>query len=250
VQIKIIFVHEYVYFIVYYLDLLFALQRYIKMGDSKAGTGRVFLIVKAGFLTFVRNTCPLLMIREIAFRTNKICNAGTCRSLFFLFLILLLMSSCSPVRRTSRQPVPLAPPSFYHEHSIRLGFWLSGKEDPRLISEASAWMGTPYRLGGTTTAGTDCSGFVWVVYNRVYAYSLPRTTRDMAIYSRRIPARRLREGDLVFFRTTRRRRISHAGIYLGNGYFIHASTSRGVMVSHLDEPYYARTFAYGGWVRR
>lgn len=163
--------------------------------------------------------------------------------------LLLLLSSCSPLRRSSRTRQPQAPPSFYHEHSIRLGFWLSGQEDPRLISEVSAWMGVPYRLGGTSSAGADCSGFVWNVYQKVYSYSLPRTTRDMALHTRRVSARRIREGDLVFFRTTRRRRITHVGIYLGNGYFIHASVTAGVIVSHLEEPYYARTFAYGGWVR-
>ncbi len=122
---------------------------------------------------------------------------------------------------------------------------LSGRENPALIRESASWIGTPYRIGGNSRAGADCSGFVWAVYRNVYGVSLPRTTEEMAKQTRRVRKNRLREGDLVFFRT-QRRSISHVGIYLGNGYFVHASTNSGVMVNQLDERYYARRFVRGG----
>lgn len=141
------------------------------------------------------------------------------------------------------------PPNFYHVHSQQLGFRLTGKEDPRLIGEVATWMGVPYRYGGTTRAGADCSGFVFSVYRNAYQISLPRTTEDQARHTRRLGRNRLEVGDLVFFRTTNRRKITHVGIYLGRDKFIHASTSLGVIVSDLNEPYYARSFTHGGRIR-
>ncbi len=139
--------------------------------------------------------------------------------------------------------------AFYNEYSQKLGFRLSGKENPSLIREVARWTGTPYRYGGTTPAGADCSGFVWKVYRDVFDIELERTTRSMAKETRRVGRSRLQEGDLVFFRT-KGRKISHVGIYLGNNHFIHASSSRGVIVSNLDEAYYSQRFHKGGRVRK
>lgn len=118
-----------------------------------------------------------------------------------------------------------------------------------MIAEVATWVGVPYRYGGTTRAGADCSGLVFSVYRNAYQLTLPRTTEDLARHARRIGRRRLEVGDLVFFRTTNRRKITHVGIYLGRDKFIHASTSLGVIVSDLNEPYYARSFSYGGRIR-
>jgi len=110
-------------------------------------------------------------------------------------------------------------------------------------------MGAPYRYGGSTLQGADCSGFVMSVYRQVYGIALPRSTADMARVGRRVSRHRLREGDLVFFKIGKGRKVTHAGIYLGNQRFIHASTSRGVIVSHLSETYYAPRFVHGSRVR-
>jgi len=166
--------------------------------------------------------------------------------IFVLLLGSLLFSSCGVFRDAPRRHRMSKEET--RVYSQRLGMPLTGRENASLIREVSNWMGMPFRLGGSTRSGTDCSGFIWAVYREVYNVSLPRTTEEMAYETRRIRRRNLREGDLVFFRM-QRRKLSHAGIYLGNGYFAHATTSRGVMVNSLDEPYYRRRFARGGRVR-
>lgn len=171
---------------------------------------------------------------------------GALRLIALLLMCLVLASSCSPSQRAVRQARRALPPGFYEQHGQRMGLALSGREDPRLIREISAWMGVPYRFGGITPSGADCSGFVYMVYFSAYDRRIPRTVEGMADASQRILLPwRLREGDLVFFRE-RWRKPHHVGIYLGRGYFAHASVSRGVTVNHLDEPYYKRLFAYGG----
>lgn len=161
-----------------------------------------------------------------------------------IFLALLMMSGCHPARRVAK-----APQGFYEEHARILKMPLTGRENPVLIREVSSWMGTPYVFGGITRKGADCSGFALSVYQKIYGLQLPRTAQGMARRARRVSRRDLLEGHLVFFRTDPDR-ISHVGIYLGEGYFIHVSSSKGVMVSHLDEPYFSRTFAHGGWVEQ
>lgn len=103
-----------------------------------------------------------------------------------------------------------------------------------------SWKGTPYRLGGTTKKGIDCSAFVQVGYSSVYQMMLPRTTLQLVKKGRKVSRSSAKEGDLVFFRTGRNTR--HVGIYLGNSEFMHASQSKGVMISRLDNPYWKRHF--------
>ena len=112
------------------------------------------------------------------------------------------------------------------------------KDHHALYLEAAQWIGTPYRSGGQSRKGTDCSGFVRQVYKKVYDIDLPRSTTEQVEEGKRVRRHKLREGDLVFFHGSKRRRANHVGIYLKEGKFVHASTSRGVMVSRLDEDYW------------
>ena len=163
-----------------------------------------------------------------------------------VILKLALLSSCGISRDAAeRLPTGHLGSAEREQFSRRLGIPLSGRENPVLIRELDLWVGTPYRYGGSTPAGADCSGFVRAVYRNVYGIQLPRTTAQQASETRRIRQHRLQEGDIVFFRT-KGRKVSHSGIYISNGYFVHASTSRGVIVSNLDEKYYARRFVRGG----
>ena len=165
-------------------------------------------------------------------------------------LLILAMPACRSQRQASRSPAAAtADRAFYHQHSQKLGYQLNGTEDPLLIREVSSWLGTPHRYGGTTRQGADCSGFVIDVFRVVYQTSLPRSSSDMASHVRNISKGQLRQGDLVFFRTSGGRKVSHVGIYLSNNKFIHVSSTRGVMVSDLAEPYFVRTFAKAGRVR-
>lgn len=107
------------------------------------------------------------------------------------------------------------------------------------------WLGTPYKYAGTTKKGIDCSGFTKAVLRDSYSLQLSGGSRD--IYTRCTPvdAKNLREGDLVFFKINKSN-ISHVGIYLQDGYFAHASVTRGVMINHLSEDYYKKYFYSGG----
>jgi cell wall-associated NlpC family hydrolase len=106
----------------------------------------------------------------------------------------------------------------------------------RLLLAYAHWQGTPYRLGGNDRSGVDCSGFIQQVFLQLEGPYLPRTTEQQARQGDKVAAHRLQPADLVFFKTGWKQR--HAGIYLGNGEFMHASTSRGVMISRLDNPYW------------
>lgn len=124
----------------------------------------------------------------------------------------------------------------------------SGKS--RLYREVQTWIGVPYRYGGHSRKGTDCSGLVMEVYKNVYGKVLTHNSAD--IYSKecnRIREKELREGDLVFFAFNKSKRINHVGIYLSDGKFAHASSSRGVIISNLDEAYYRKGFVGAGRVK-
>ena len=145
--------------------------------------------------------------------------------------ITVMLASCGTARRTPDYAA-LA------RAGIRLGIDIDRDDDHRLYVAASQWIGTPYRSGGQSRKGTDCSGFVRQVYKKVYDIDLPRSTTEQVEEGKRVRRRKLREGDLVFFHGSKRRRANHVGIYLKEGKFVHASTSRGVMVSRLDEDYW------------
>lgn len=115
----------------------------------------------------------------------------------------------------------------------------------KLYSFIDEWWGTPYRLGGKSRDGIDCSGFVNTLMNAVFQLGLSGNSTDLYSQVKRMPVKDLHEGDLVFFRI-HHKRISHVGIYLENNKFVHASTSAGVMISDLQEPYWKRYFAGGG----
>lgn len=120
-----------------------------------------------------------------------------------------------------------------------------------LYKEAVAWLKTPYRYGGKSRKGIDCSGFTGTIYENVFGIKLNRSSRDIAAQDvKELKRDELKPGDLVFFGTSRKKKgVSHVGIFLGNDHFVHASTHKGVIISSLDEPYYKRTFLKGGEVK-
>ncbi|MCM3756382.1 NlpC/P60 family protein [Sporosarcina aquimarina] len=106
-----------------------------------------------------------------------------------------------------------------------------------LVNTAKNYIGTPYRYGGTSlTSGIDCSAYTQLVYKKSGS-SLPRTTGQQYKQGKAVSKSNLTTGDLVFFNTSGRG-VSHVGIYIGSSKFIHASTSKGVTISSLNDPYY------------
>ncbi|AMV09742.1 C40 family peptidase [Geobacillus sp. G4] len=107
----------------------------------------------------------------------------------------------------------------------------------RLIIEAKKLIGTPYRYGGTTPKGFDCSGFVYYTHKKV-GVTLPRTSREMYKKGTYVNKSQLQPGDLVFFDTSKQTKgVSHVAIYIGNNQVIHA-VSRGVKIDSLNSSYW------------
>ena len=102
------------------------------------------------------------------------------------------------------------------------------------------WRGVPYREGGLSRRGIDCSGLVYLTYRKKFGIAIPRSTEYQSEIGRPVRKRQLRAGDLVFFKTGVF--TDHVGIYFGKGRFLHASSSRGVMLSSLHNPYWESTY--------
>jgi cell wall-associated NlpC family hydrolase len=109
-----------------------------------------------------------------------------------------------------------------------------------LLAQHERWAGTPYRIGGTGRSGIDCSALVQNVFSETFRLQLPRSTSGQVQEGTQVSRDQLQVGDLVFFRPPGR--YDHVGIYVGDGYFLHASTSQGVMLSELDNSYWQRYY--------
>lgn len=130
------------------------------------------------------------------------------------------------------------------KYAIQLNVPVETITNVSLYNLIDEWWSTPYRLGGISKKGIDCSAFVQTLMLGVFAVQLPRTAREQRSVSTSIEPEELREGDLVFFNT--RGGVSHVGVYLHNNKFVHASTSGGVMISDLNEEYWRRKFVGAG----
>lgn len=134
-----------------------------------------------------------------------------------------------PTPRATPAPAPAAPPT--DASALLRG---------HLYQHYKLWKGTPYRLGGLTTRGIDCSGFVLITFKALLNARLPRTVDEQATVGQGVVPDALRSGDLVFFKTGAATR--HVGIYLDHGRFMHASTHRGVTISALGDGYWRTRF--------
>jgi len=106
----------------------------------------------------------------------------------------------------------------------------------QLYAQYREWKGTRYQIGGLSRRGIDCSGFMYVTFKSGLGVILPRSTELQAESGASVNRNELRSGDLVFFNTGIR--VRHVGVYLERGHFLHASTSRGVMISELNDAYW------------
>jgi cell wall-associated NlpC family hydrolase len=150
--------------------------------------------------------------------------------LFPALLAVLLLGACTSAPRYRTVPAETE------------GRKIVSVERAQIIEVAKSYLGTPYRSGGTSRNGVDCSGFVTAVF-RQFNISLPRTSLSQSTYGESVSRSQLEPADLVFFKTSRRRSVSHVGIYLGQGKFIHASTrSHRVRIDHIEDDYFRKRF--------
>ncbi|OSX54521.1 C40 family peptidase [Anoxybacillus ayderensis] len=110
-----------------------------------------------------------------------------------------------------------------------------------LIAEAQKVIGTPYRAGGTTPKGFDCSGFVSYTYKKL-GVSLPRSSEAMYGVGKPVSLNQLAPGDLLFFKTSKHKGISHVAIYIGNGRMVHSTSSKGVKIDSIHQSYWKQRF--------
>jgi cell wall-associated NlpC family hydrolase len=130
-------------------------------------------------------------------------------------------------------------------------FTLFDETDPQtsatrsdVMQQIIDWLGTRYNFGGLTRSGIDCSAFVREIFRNTFDVELPRTASQQSVLGDPIDKDELRFGDLVFFHTTGHARISHVGIYIGEGLFANASCSKGVTVSSMDSKYWSRRYLF------
>lgn len=155
------------------------------------------------------------------------------KKIFMLALCSFIIACSAPPKRyISPESIAL------NSSSINLG-------DEQIVISAlkqqhQNWKGTPYQFGGLNKKGIDCSGFVYRTFKESFGHSIPRTSELQLLTGSSINKNNLRAGDLVFFKTSTK--VLHVGIYIDNEKFLHASTSKGVMISELSNPYWKSAY--------
>ena len=174
------------------------------------------------------------------------------KGLVIWLMLIVLTVSCGQIRQAQKdiyKPVVTAPDGPFEPDSIHDVAGLDKENaDARLSAAISPWLGVPYKFGGTTRAGVDCSGLVMNVTREARGINLRRSSIEMMREIEAIDKSQLQPGDLVFFKTGGRTGY-HVGIFTGNGKFVHASTTKGVIISSLDEPYYVRHYHASGRIK-
>ncbi|MEJ6981047.1 NlpC/P60 family protein [Pedobacter sp. P351] len=158
-----------------------------------------------------------------------------------ILVLLMSVSTQAQTKKTTADPDNLAKEYF----SQIMGVAVSATSNVKLYQFVYDWLGTPYRLGGTSERGIDCSGFAYQLYDKVFNTVIGNNSRNIFSMVNPVNKEELKEGDLVFFKINSSA-ISHVGVYLGDNKFAHASSSRGVMISNLNEPYWRRYYYKGG----
>jgi lipoprotein Spr len=136
------------------------------------------------------------------------------------------------------------------KYAILLDVPIEKMIDDKLLQVLDYWYGTRYRFGGESRKGIDCSAFTQAFMLNYFEYELPRRAEEQYAKCKHIKKKKLRQGDLVFFKTHGPKGgITHVGVYLVNSRFVHSSSSTGVRISNLNEDYYTEHYAGGGRIR-
>jgi cell wall-associated NlpC family hydrolase len=174
------------------------------------------------------------------------------KTILLLALCPLIISGCKSTQiltdASSARNKPPVTGNVKERYAALLDIPKRQLKNEKLYKFIDEWMGVPYRLGGMNKDGVDCSGFTTLLEKEIFDSTLPRTARQMAENVKRKFEEDLKEGDLVFFDLSGQK-FSHVGIYLRNNKFVHASTSKGVIISDLKDPWYYKYFSRCGSVR-
>lgn len=156
------------------------------------------------------------------------------------FLLVSWLTGCGWMG--GPEPEPVAQPPDHRHGALPGQVSLTDPEAARaaLLEQYLDWAGVPYRMGGSSREGLDCSGFIQLTYLQRFGVELPRDTSAQRGVGSKVEPSRLRPGDLVFFDTGPVER--HVGIYVGRSQFLHVSSSTGVMLSRLDDGYWEARF--------
>lgn len=167
-------------------------------------------------------------------------------SLLAILLVMVSFSSCHSSKKTSQNSGKGNTGIFLPSEVEKKGEWYKKASAIRkqIVDEAYTWLGTPYAYACSEKGvATDCSGMVLQVYEKIVGVKLPRNSAKQAEFCKIIPRKEVVIGDLVFFATGKNEeKISHVGIMIDDKNFIHASASKGVVISDMTQPYYVRTF--------
>jgi len=163
----------------------------------------------------------------------------------FLFLLLIGSFSCNPQKHTTSSDSNKADMALKKKYATQLGVEEKSITNLALYRFIDEWYATPYKYGGKTKEGVDCSGFVSVLYAQVYNKTVAGSAQSIYESCEVVAQKNLQEGDLVFFKINSDK-VSHVGIYLQNRHFVHASSHHGVIINSLDEAYYVKYFFKGG----
>ena len=165
-----------------------------------------------------------------------------------LFIAIVILSSCHTRKAALKgEPGEMVKPqaSIAEKYSEIMGVKERDIQNGRLYAFIEQWTGTPYKFGGQNKDGIDCSGLTQLLQQEVYGIKVPRMTSQQIGVIKRKYEEDLKEGDLVFFDFDGKQ-FSHVGVYLQNGWFVHASTRKGVMVARLHDNGIYKYFSRGG----
>lgn len=167
------------------------------------------------------------------------------KNLLLYFLVIVSLFACHSKKSVSKHSNKST-----HYETIKHTLQITDKEmQLPLYSFITEWYGVPYKYGECSKNGTDCSGFINALYEKVYGKKLERRSQDIfQKQCKKINKNEVKEGDLVFFKIESKE-ISHVGVYLRNNKFVHASTQKGVIINDLNEPYYQKYFYAFGRVK-
>jgi cell wall-associated NlpC family hydrolase len=150
----------------------------------------------------------------------------------FIYIILLTACSSAPYYGAKNSSIKVA--------ETRVDLSDTHKTKQILNQQYKDWRHVQHRMGGTSKKGIDCSGLVYRTYRTEFGFDMPRSTEYQSNVGRSIQQDRLRAGDMVFFKTGIFTR--HVGMYINKGKFLHVSSSKGVMISNLDDPYWRSVY--------